>query len=317
MIMKKCPNCQEEFTDKATKCFYCGERLVTVSPRQKRTSVKHPKKRKNGTGSNDLQTKSWKIWNEYRIPIIAIIILVAGILFSISQTPNVSKNEKEIKAIESPKVYAPSAPVAETVPAAKPAPARESAPALESVNNLFNKAFMLCFSGKCTDPKKAIEYLNEVIKLKPDLAEAYNNRGNAYSDLGQYQRAIEDYNEAIHLKPDNAFAYNNRGLAYRDLGQHQHAIEDYNEAIRLKSDNAFAYNNRGVTYGDLGQYQRAIEDYNETIRIKPDGADAYHNRGNAYFEQANKSLGCQDAQKACELGDCKLLEFAKGKGYCR
>ena len=33
--------------------------------------------------------------------------------------------------------------------------------------------------------------------------------------------------------------------------------------------------------------------------------------------QGNKKLGCSDEQKACELGMCKILEMAKGKGDCR
>ena len=72
-----------------------------------------------------------------------------------------------------------------------------------------------------------------------------------------------------------------------------------------------------LVYTILGQYQRAIEDYNEAIRIKPDYADAYYNRGVAYLLQGNKELGCPDAQKACELGNCKILEMAKSKGDCR
>ena len=57
---------------------------------------------------------------------------------------------------------------------------------------------------KYTDPKKAIEYLNNAIKLQPDYSDAYINRGIAYYKLGQYQRAIEDYDEVIRLKPDYA-----------------------------------------------------------------------------------------------------------------
>jgi tetratricopeptide (TPR) repeat protein len=45
--------------------------------------------------------------------------------------------------------------------------------------------------GKYTDPKKAIEYLNNAIKLQPDYEEPYNNRGNVYAVLGQHQRAIK------------------------------------------------------------------------------------------------------------------------------
>jgi len=40
---------------------------------------------------------------------------------------------------------------------------------------------------------------------------------------------------------------------------------------------------------------------------------AYSNRGDAYLNQGDKESGCRDAQKACELGNCKLLESANGK----
>jgi tetratricopeptide (TPR) repeat protein len=73
--------------------------------------------------------------------------------------------------------------------------------------------------GKFTDPIKAIEYLNNAIKLQPDYARAYKIRGDAYGNLGQNQRAIEDYNEAIRLKLDNAEAYSNRGLLTANLAR--------------------------------------------------------------------------------------------------
>ena len=94
------------------------------------------------------------------------------------------------------------------------------------------------------------------------------------------------------------------------------AIEDYNKAINLKPDNPDAYNNRGTIYTKLGQYQLAIEDFNNAIRLNPDDADTYFNRGIVYFTQGNNKPGCFDAQKACALGNCKILENAKGKGLC-
>jgi tetratricopeptide (TPR) repeat protein len=57
----------------------------------------------------------------------------------------------------------------------------------------------------------------------------------AYFAKGQYERAIQDYDEAIRLRPNYAKAFNNRGNAYRKLGQNERAIEDYDEAIHLKS----------------------------------------------------------------------------------
>jgi tetratricopeptide (TPR) repeat protein len=97
--------------------------------------------------------------------------------------------------------------------------------------------------GKFTDPQKAIGYLTNSIRLKPDDFEAYNNRGLTYSYLFQYQLALKDYNEAIRLKPDYAEAYNNRGVVYAYLGRYQNAQADYDKAIRLKPDDNGAYYN--------------------------------------------------------------------------
>lgn len=302
--MKICRNCQEEFSDKVTKCLYCGGPVEIVPTPGQRILDEPDKKEQSGI-------EPGKIWKYYKIPIITIIVLVAGVLFIILQKPDVNKSAQQENVIETPKVYAPaaSAPESSSAPEVVPAPG--------SADDLFNNAFALCSSGKCTDAEKAIEYLNELIKMKPDLVEAYNNRGNAYSDLGQYQLAIEDYFRAIRLKRDYALAYNNRGHAYAAIGKYEWAIEDYDKAISLNPDYALTYRNRGLTYGrDLGQYQRAVEDFNEAIRLNPDDASTYDNRGNAYFMQANKELGCSDGQKACDLGDCKLLEWAKGKGFC-
>ena len=64
-------------------------------------------------------------------------------------------------------------------------------------------------------------------------------------DLGQHFAAIADYDIAIRLNPDDADAYYNRGVAKGKLGQHFAAIADYDIAIRLNPDYADAYNNRG------------------------------------------------------------------------
>jgi len=45
---------------------------------------------------------------------------------------------------------------------------------------------------------------------------AYYNRGNVYSDLGEYNTAIANYTSAIRLYPDNALAYSNRGIVKVD-----------------------------------------------------------------------------------------------------
>ncbi len=59
--------------------------------------------------------------------------------------------------------------------------------------------------------------------------------GNAYFDMGQYQRAIEDYDEAIQLQPDVDAFYNNRGHAYLKLGQYAKAKVAADKVCSLNS----------------------------------------------------------------------------------
>ena len=52
-------------------------------------------------------------------------------------------------------------------------------------------------------------------------------------DLGDNKAAIDDYDQAIKLKPDYALAYYNRGIARNALGDKQSAILDYQKAAEL------------------------------------------------------------------------------------
>ena len=64
---------------------------------------------------------------------------------------------------------------------------------------------------------KAIKNFDKAIKLNPDYAEAYNNRGVAKGSLKKYVKAIEDFDHAIKLNPDYADAYCLRGFTKSSL----------------------------------------------------------------------------------------------------
>ena len=130
----------------------------------------------------------------------------------------------------------------------------------------------------------AIDVYSQAIKIEPDYAEAYNNRGIAYDDTGDYDQAIRDYSKAIELKPDYSEAYNNRGIAYDGMGDYDQAIRDYSKAIELKPEHIEIHNNRGIAYNNKGDYEEAVRDFNQAIELKPDYVEAYNNRGNAYVQ---------------------------------
>jgi tetratricopeptide (TPR) repeat protein len=89
----------------------------------------------------------------------------------------------------------------------------------EKPEDLINEANLLWDGKQYTNPKKAIEYLDKAIKLQPNFAETYNQRGAAYKNLGQNQLAIDDFTKAIRLQPDYVLAYYNRGTVYNNISK--------------------------------------------------------------------------------------------------
>jgi predicted O-linked N-acetylglucosamine transferase (SPINDLY family) len=53
----------------------------------------------------------------------------------------------------------------------------------------------------------ALASYDRAIALKPDYAEAYNNRGNSLSELKRFEEALASYDKAIALKPDYEFLF--------------------------------------------------------------------------------------------------------------
>jgi tetratricopeptide (TPR) repeat protein len=152
-----------------------------------------------------------------------------------------------------------------------------------------------------TDLDEKLRFYSEAIRLKPDYAEAFSNRGVARGDKGDVEGALQDYNEAIRLKPDYAEPFNNRGIARYDKGDVEGALQDCTEAIRLKPDLAEAFGNRGIALYTKGDVEGALQDYNEAIRLRPDFADAFVNRGVARSAQGDTDGAVQDYSEAIRL----------------
>ncbi len=164
--------------------------------------------------------------------------------------------------------------------------------------------------SKVSAPEDIILAYDRAISLKPDYADAYQNRGVAKADLGQRDMAIVDYDKAIQLQPDYALAYTNRGIVKGKLGRYEDAIVDLDKAIRLKPDYA-AYNARGAAKGALGHYEDAIVDLDKAIQLKPD-ADAYQNRGNAKDALGQFDAAIADYDKAIRLKSNAGLYYSRG-----
>ena len=64
-------------------------------------------------------------------------------------------------------------------------------------------------------------------------------------------------------------------------------------------------------------YVKIMDLLNKSIRFYPHYDQAYINRGNAYYHLGLYNNACNDWRKACELGNCGVLNWARKKDVCQ
>lgn len=95
--------------------------------------------------------------------------------------------------------------------------------------------------ARANDPEGALRDYDTGLRLKPDLAEAYVDRGAALLLLKRYKQAIADIDKGLSMDVKRPhIAYYDRAIANEALGDVRAAYEDYKKAVELAPDFALA-----------------------------------------------------------------------------
>ncbi len=162
------------------------------------------------------------------------------------------------------------------------------------------------------DYTTAIFYFSKAIQENPDNLFIYQLRGNAYSEIGQYQSAIDDYSIALqdtsvvvqHLR---AGLLVTRGEAYHQIKKYEDAINDHTMAIITASENSddnileWAYHCRARSFAGLKNYESAVVDISNAITFNPNNIEYYTSRGTLYAEMGRDVDAIADFQAALEI----------------
>ena len=167
-------------------------------------------------------------------------------------------------------------------------------------------------------PDDALRLFDRALKISPDNADIFADKGNVLNQLGRHHDALLCYQQAVsanaghwpalqnqgatllllrrfaealdafdrllQILPNHAPAFNNRGEALKELGRDEEAVASYRHAIALDQQNIEAWSNLGDGLFKLKRHDEAFGAYDKALALKPDFAEAWLGRGNVGFD---------------------------------
>jgi len=123
----------------------------------------------------------------------------------------------------------------------------------------------------------AADYYAAIIRKSGGSASLFNKVGICQLQMRRYSEARKILERAVKKDPQFADALNNLGVVYYELGiEHRssrdfgRAIRMYDRAIAINDDAASYYNNRGAAYFARKDYDRGAHDYALALQYDPD-----------------------------------------------
>ena len=138
----------------------------------------------------------------------------------------------------------------------------------------------------------SIQYFNQVIAIKPHLAEPYLLRANAKYYLGDYEGAIQDCSAAIERNPFIPRAYYIRGFLKIQNQDYDQATFDFSKALEF-SPNDTTFLRMRIESQERGKnFIGALKDADQILKINPKSYGLFYDKGRLLL-QLKDTLGAE------------------------
>jgi len=175
---------------------------------------------------------------------------------------------------------------------------------------------------------KAIDVLNQAVKLDPDLAEAWFKLGIAYglterrdetigttdteptpASTGKkesktnseiaFERSVTAYKKIVAANNEDDVAHFNLGRAYNKLNEDQDSAKALKQAVKLKPDDNEYQTELGAILIKLAQYHEAIPPLKKALELDPENIRAQEllEDAEAGRKRVNYSVPPKDGKK--------------------
>lgn len=162
------------------------------------------------------------------------------------------------------------------------------------MQNLNKKQVLGCFfnnlgnSYNCIgDYNSAMKALTNAVEINPTLAESRINLANLYIREKRFREALEQYQRACRLNPRNSQAHQGLANIFLRMEQPRKAISEYRKMLKLDSDAANVYESLAIAYRQVGDIAKAKELLERALVWKPNDTGLLIQLGDTLYEAGN------------------------------
>lgn len=127
-------------------------------------------------------------------------------------------------------------------------------------------------------------------------------QARGFAGQGRMDDALNLYGEILRIDPEYAMAYVDRGTVFAMNKQFEPALRDLDHAFKLGYAEASAYSTAGTICLETGQYDKALAHYARAVALNPDYPFTYFNRANVYYALGNKDAAIADLETCLSMG---------------
>ena len=147
----------------------------------------------------------------------------------------------------------------------------------------------------------AMAWFGDAVKLKPDLADAYLQRGICHYRKENYVRATQEFEQALRYNSRFGDAHFYIGMVNKAYNRFDKAIENFQDA-EMQGYKKYDCNVEiGLSYEKLGKRSKGRQYYTRAISIEPDAGKAYLLRGMNNLYDRNRQDAMADLDEGLKI----------------
>jgi tetratricopeptide (TPR) repeat protein len=167
------------------------------------------------------------------------------------------------------------------------------------------------------DYAQAVEDFTNALKVDPDMATGYMNRGYVYNDMRLATKAEQDFRKALALNPNYGEAH--LGLAYSllQLRRSQAALNEAQLASKFLPDSDSLHLAKAEAYRQRAMLTNAEQEYRAALKLNPRDLQTYLALADTQYFLHQYQPSADTLTQALSVSDDPMIHAQLARSYAR